>query len=127
MFLVKTAMELMVYDQRTLPQEVSTALVASATLIAAATAIRRSWNRPGACLAICGGLMSAGFWAVEVISLHAIDAILERLVDPMSIIAFVWIVSSAFILLGVMWDAKAFPRRNTEPMELDAPSLKAHQ
>jgi hypothetical protein len=106
-FLVKTAMELSVYDERTLPQEVVTALLASATLVAAATTIRNSWNRPGACLAICGGLISAEFWAIEVISLHAIDLILERMVGSMLIIASVWIVSSALILLGVMWDAKA--------------------
>lgn len=106
-FLVKTAMELSVYDERTLPQEVLTALLASATLVAAATTIRHSWNRPGACLAICGGLISAEFWAIEVISLHAIDLILERMVGPMLIIASVWIVSSALIMLGVLWDAKA--------------------
>ena len=107
-FLVKTARELMVYEQRTLPQEVSTALLACATLVAAAIAIRQFWNRPGACLAICGGLISAGFWAIEVISLHAIDSILERMVGPMAIIASVWIVSSALIIFGVLWDAKAF-------------------
>lgn len=106
-FLVKTAMDQSVYDERTLPQEVLTGLLAIATLVAAATTIRHSWNRPGACLAICGGLISAEFWAIEVISFHAIDLILERKVGPMLIIASVWIVSSALILLGVLWDAKA--------------------
>ena len=109
-FLVKTAMERAVYDERTLPQEVLTALLASATLVSAATTIRLFWNRPGACLALCGGLISAEFWAMEVISLHAIDLILQRRIGPMLIIASVWIVSSAFIVLGVLWDAKAFSK-----------------
>jgi hypothetical protein len=126
-FLVKTAMELTVYNERTLPQEVLTAVLASATLVAAAIAIRHFWNRPGAYLAICGGLISAEFWATEVISLHAIDRILERLVGPMLIIASVWIVSSTLIMLGVLWDAKPFLRRNTEHTELDARYLKAHR
>ena len=112
-FLMKTAMERVVYDKRTLPQEVLTALLASTTLVAAATTIRHFWSRPGACLAICGGLISAEFWAIEVISLHAIDLILERMVGPILFIASVWIVSSALIMLGVLWDAK---RRNTEYM-----------
>jgi len=126
-FLVKTAMEQAVYDERTLPQEVLTALLASATLVAASVAIRHFWNRPGACLAICGGLISAEFWATEVISLHAIDLILERMVGPMLIIASVWIGSSVLIMLGVLWDAKAFLRRNTEHMEFDARYLKSHR
>lgn len=107
-FLVKTATELAVYDKRSLPQEVLTALLAGAVLVAAAATIRHSWNRPGACLAICGGLISAEFWVTEVISLHAIDLILERMAGPMSIIASVWIASSALVMLGVLWDAKAF-------------------
>lgn len=112
-FLMKTAMERVVYDKRTLPQDVLTALLASATLVAAATTIRHFWSRPGACLAICGGLISAEFWAIEVISLHAIDLIFERMVGPILFIASVWIVSSALIILGVLWDAK---RRNKEYM-----------
>ena len=106
-FLVKTAMGLSVYDERTLPQEVFTALLSIATLVAATATTRHSWNRPGACLAICGGLISAELWAIEVISLHAIDAIFERKVGPILVIASLWIVSSALIMLGVSWDAKA--------------------
>ena len=106
-FFVKTAMELSVYDERTLPQEVLTALLSIATLVAAATTTWHFWNRPGACLAICGGLISAELWVIEVISLHAIDAVLQRMVGPILIIASVWIVSSALIMLGVLWDAEA--------------------
>jgi hypothetical protein len=105
-FLVKTAMQLSVYDERTLPQEALTTLLSIATLVAAAAATKDSWYRPGACLAICGGLISAGLWAIEVISLHAIDAILERKVGPILIVASLWTVSSALVMLGVLWDAK---------------------
>jgi hypothetical protein len=114
-FLAHAAMERGVYDERTLPQEIVTILLAGATLVAAATTIRHSWGRPGACLAICGGLISAEFWATEVISLHAMDLILERRLGPMLIISSVWIVSSALIMFGVLWDARALPRGNTMP------------
>jgi len=106
-FLVKIAVQLTVYDERTLPQVLLTALLGSVTLVAAVTTIRHIWERPGASLAICGGLISAEFWAIEVISLHAIDSILERKVGPMLIIASVWIVSSALVIVGVLWDARA--------------------
>ena len=72
------------------------------------------------------GLISAEFWALEV-SLNAIDLILERTVDQMLIIASVWTGSSALVLLGVLWDAKALLRRNAQHVELDARSLKSHQ
>ena len=114
-FLVHAAIERSVYNERALPQEIVTALLASATLVAAVMVVRHSWNNPGACLAICGGLISAEFWAMEVISLHALDLILERRIGPILIISSVWIVSSALIMFGVLWDTRDLRRGNTEP------------
>jgi hypothetical protein len=126
-FLVTTAVELTVYDERTMPQRVVTALLASCAVFAAAIAIRHSWKSPGACLGICGGLISAQFWATEVISLHAIDSILEHKVGTMLIIASVWMVSSALVVVGVLWDANTFLRRNALHLERDTRSPQSHQ
>ena len=60
--LVRTAMELTVYSKRTLPQEVLSALFVSATLAAAVAMIPYASKSPGACLAFCGGLISAVRW-----------------------------------------------------------------
>jgi hypothetical protein len=101
--LVKTAVELSVYNQRILPQEVLSALLVSATLAAAVASILYASKSPGACLAFCGGLISAVLWALQVISLHAIDLVFERIAGPMSIVAWAWFGSSALVILGVLW------------------------
>jgi hypothetical protein len=110
--LVETAVNLAVYDKRTLPQEVLSALLISAILIAAVAAIPYASKSPGACLALVGGLISAVLWALQVVSLHAIDTVFERRVGLMSIVAWAWFGSSALVILGVLW--KRSPRRNTE-------------
>jgi len=60
-------------------------------------------ERPGACL-ICGALISVAFWAIEVISLHATDTILQHTLGPIMLVALVWIVSSSMIAVGILWD-----------------------
>jgi hypothetical protein len=101
--LVKTAVELSLYSKRALPQEILSVLFAIAALAAAAATISYASKNLGACLALCGGLVSAVLWALQVISWHVIDSVFERVVGPMSIVAWAWFGSSALVILGVLW------------------------
>lgn len=102
-WLVKNAMKLGVYDKRILPQEVLSALLVSAVLAAAVATIRYVTKSPGAWLALGGVLISAALWALQVISWHAVDSLLERIVGPMTIVAWASFGSSALVILGVLW------------------------
>jgi hypothetical protein len=104
--LVNAAMGHHLYGERKLPQELALGLLVAATIAAMALTLRyfRGWW--SACLSICGALLSVVFWLVEVISLHATDAILERTSGPYKLVALMWIGSSAMTAVGILQDAK---------------------
>jgi len=68
---------------------------------------RRLLGRTGAYLAVCGGILSLSCWCVEVISLHAVDAVLYHIVDEVKVVGFVWIACSLMTSAGILWDAFA--------------------
>jgi hypothetical protein len=104
--LMNDAMAANLYGRRELPQLAALALLSTILLLALIFAIRHFRGRPGAAVASCGGLISVGFWWVEVISLHATDAFLQHLLGPVTLIAILWIMSSLVTVAGVAWDAR---------------------
>jgi hypothetical protein len=104
--LANAAMEQHLYGERKLPQELVLGLLVVATIVAMALTLRYFGGRWGACLSICGALISAVFWLTEVISLHATDAILERSLGPYKLVALVWIATSAMTAVGILQDMK---------------------
>jgi hypothetical protein len=103
---MNAAAEQHLYDQRKLPQELVLALLIGIMIAAMVLTLRYFRGRPGARLSICGALISVTFWAIEVISLHATDTILQHTLGPIMLIALVWIVSSLMMAVGILWDVK---------------------
>jgi hypothetical protein len=80
-------------------------------------ACRRLRGRPGAIHAIFGGVFSAAFRLVEVISLDATEIALQARLGPVMVVAVVWVLTSAATATGIYWDvqfgsgiARASPR-----------------
>jgi hypothetical protein len=90
------------YEQRHWPQIIVLATLAAALAAAMATARRRFWSLPGGALAVAGTLLSIGCWLVEVISLHATDSILYHHIGPLMIISFVWLLTCAMTIAGIL-------------------------
>ena len=113
-FLMNVAAEQHLYGKRMLPQEFVLALLVGIIIAAMVLTLRNFHGRPGACLSICGALISVAFWVIEVISLHATDTILQHTVGPVMLIALVWILTSSMIGVGILWDVKrqAFTKRS---------------
>jgi hypothetical protein len=106
------AMSLHWYDERSGVQILALIFFATLLLFAALWLRRKFAPVRGATLAICGGLLSVGCWMTEVISLHAIDAVLYRSAGPLLAVAFVWILASAMTTTGILI-ARAQPGSNT--------------
>jgi hypothetical protein len=104
--LVNAAMEQHLYGERKAPQELILGVLFAVTMATIVVTLRHLRGRSGACLSICGALISAAFWMIEVISLHATDAILQHALGPIMLVALVWIVSSSMIVVGILWDLK---------------------
>jgi hypothetical protein len=116
-FLAKTAVANGVYDQRRLPQVLALLALSGMASYALTFACRRLRGRPGAILAIFGGVFSAALWLVEVISLDATDIALQARLGPVMVVAVVWVLTSAATATGIYWDvqfgsgiARASPR-----------------
>ena len=90
------------YEQRHWPQVVVLATLAAALAAAMAAARRRFRSLPGAALAVEGTLLSIGCWMGEVISLHATDSILYHHVGLLMIISFVWLLTCAMTIAGIL-------------------------
>jgi hypothetical protein len=103
-FLINAAVGQHLYGKRKLPQELVLELLIGMMVAAVVLTLRYFRERPGACLSICGALISVAFWAIEVISLHATDTILQHTLGPIMLVALVWIVSSSIIAVGILWD-----------------------
>ena len=92
------------YNERAEPQVVALISVAVALLVTATWLCRRFAPVRGAPLAICGALLSIGCWLTELISLHAVDAVLYRHIGPLMLVCYLWILASAMTALGI-WKA----------------------
>jgi hypothetical protein len=90
------------YEQRHWPQVFVLATLGAALAAGMAAARRRFRSLPGAVLAVEGTLLSIGCWLVEVISLHATDSILYHHVGPLMIISFVWLLTCAMTIAGIL-------------------------
>jgi hypothetical protein len=88
-------------------------VAASLPFCAMIFAFRRLQGRIGAIFAVFGGVVSAAFWMVELISLDATDIALQARLGPVMLIAVVWVLTSATTAAGVYWDARK-PRGNFE-------------
>ena len=96
------------YGQRFGPQHVALSLIGCALAAGMGLALWRLRGRAGASLAVCGGILSLSCWCVEVISLHAVDAVLYRTVHGVMFVSLIWIVCSLMTGVGILWDALAF-------------------
>lgn len=94
------------YGERVLPQIAALALLGLAAAIALPTLLRTFRGRPGAALAVTGAVLSLACWCVEVVSLHAVDALLYRAAGGLMFVAPVWIASGLLCGLGMLWDAR---------------------
>ena len=90
------------YEQRHWPQIVVLVTLAAALVAGMAAARRRFRSLPGAALAVEGSLLSIGCWMMEVISLHATDSILYHHVGLLMIISFVWLLTCAMTIAGIL-------------------------
>lgn len=98
------AIERSLYGQRHGWQIVALATLGGVLLVALGTALLRVWGRPGERLAVCGALISLSCWFVEVVSLHAVDAVLYRTVAGVKLVSIFWIACSLMTCLGILWD-----------------------
>ena len=90
------------YEQRHWPQVVTLVILAMLLLAAVGSARRRFPSPPGAALAIEGALLSAGCWAMEVISLHMTDSLLYHHAGPFMVISFIWLLASSLTSVGIL-------------------------
>ena len=90
------------YEERHWRQVVMLAFLAAVLVSAVIAARRRLHLLPGAALAVEGTLLSVGCWAVEIISLHATDAILYHHVGRLMVINFVWLLACAMVTVGIL-------------------------
>jgi hypothetical protein len=90
------------YDQRSGPQILALAFLAVVLLVAAVAFGRRLSSIRGGRMILCGALISIGCWWTEVISLHAIDAILYRSVGPFMVVCFVWMFAAITTTAGIL-------------------------
>jgi hypothetical protein len=96
-----------VYGERFGPQVAALCLLAGATVMVIDQTPRRWRGRPGASVAVCGAILSLFCWCVEVISLHATDAVFNYTFAGATVVSLCWAVCSLMTGLGILWDAWA--------------------
>lgn len=70
-------------------------------------AIVRFKGRPGAFLAVCGGIVSFWCWCIEVISEHKVDAVMYYQIKGVMLVSLIWIAASLMTGVGILWDMRA--------------------
>jgi len=100
------AMAEKLYTLRTGPQIAMLGLLGAAAVGGVALAFRSLRGRTGAAVAICGMIFSLSCWCAEVISLHAIDAVLYRSVGGVMFVSLIWVLCSLTTSLGILWDTR---------------------
>ena len=91
-----------VYAERSEPQVIALIALATGLLVVGVWLNRRFAPIRGAPLAVCGALLSIGWWLTELISLHAVDAVLYRYIGPLMVVCFVWILACAMTARGIL-------------------------
>jgi len=75
----------------------------------AAAGIGLTWlrfhGRAGAIIAVWGVVLSLSCWCAEVISLHAIDAVIYYTVDGVMLVSLCWVACSLMTGLGILWES----------------------
>jgi hypothetical protein len=95
-----------VYDLRRLPQSIFVAILVGVLFAGLLIAFRLFRARMGALLAVSGALLSLVSWCIEVVSLHAVDAVLYRRVGSLMVISFVWIFACLLTCTGILIDSR---------------------
>jgi hypothetical protein len=96
------------YAGRTDPQIAVLCLLAGSALAGMGFIVWRLRKRPGASLAACGGFLSLTCWCVEVVSLHAVDAMLYQRFHGFMAVSLVWVTCALMTGLGILWDTSRF-------------------
>jgi hypothetical protein len=94
------------YAFRASPQELLDTLLLILLLFGWVSVFRKFPGRIGALLAVSGVLLSLGLWCVEVVSLHAVDAILYHLAGKVMVVSFLWILAAMMVSVGVLIDSR---------------------
>lgn len=94
------------YAFRSTPQELLDTLLFILLLFGWVSVFRKFPGRIGALLAVSGVLLSVGVWCVEVVSLHAVDAILYHLSGKVMVVSFLWILAAMMVSVGVLIDSR---------------------
>lgn len=103
------------YAGRTDPQIAVLCFLAGSALAGIGFIVWRLRKRPAALLAACGGFLSLICWCAEVVSLHAVDAMLYHRIHGFMAVIAVWITCALMTGLGILWDT--FPIRTGEKLE----------
>ena len=98
------------YNHRGGPQIAGLAILCTVTLVGLGVAFALFRGRRGALLASIGALISLGFWCVEVISLHSVDAVLYDMTFGVMPITMVWIISSLMTGVGILRETRCCVR-----------------
>jgi hypothetical protein len=100
------ATSLDLYSERSAPQVIALVLIAVAAGVVVAIVLWRLRGRPSAGLAVGGVIVSLTCWIIEVISLHAVDALLYRTVHGVMRVSIVWIAASLMTGVGILMNMK---------------------
>jgi len=103
---VHQALALKLYNGRSGPQLAALGFAGLVAAIAIGGALTRLRGRVGARLAVFGMIVWLGCWCAEVVSLHAIDAVLYEPINKFKLVCLVWVACSSMIGLGVLLDSR---------------------
>jgi hypothetical protein len=93
-----------VYGERSGPQIAMLFLLACATATGMGVLLWRFRGRTGASFAACGVFFSLICWCVEVVSLHAVDAMLYQTFHGFMAVCLAWITCALMTGLGILSD-----------------------
>jgi len=104
-FWMRAAMASEVYQQRRGPQLLALGLLAVTLAIVSVAILYKMRRRIGAAAAAVGTLLSAGLWATEAISYHAVDAVFYRMAAGAMAVSLLWCVLAAITCIGLWMDS----------------------
>jgi hypothetical protein len=90
-----------IYSQRFGPQVAAMWILGAAAAIGVGFSLVSLRGRSGAQAAVCGAIISISCWCAEVISLHAIDAVLHATKFGIMLVCLGWIAGSLMTGIGV--------------------------
>jgi hypothetical protein len=105
-FFMNEATVAALYASRRGPQTLVLLALAGVLLFGLWMVSRKLRGRDGAVLAVWGTLLSLTLWCAEVVSLHAVDRILYRLIGHLMMVSFLWIGACTMTSIGVLVRSK---------------------